>query len=456
MLTVHNPAAACTQWNFINSFREDLPDWTTLPGLFLDNGALAYGSGKTYHPKIPPYYDGNKSWSPAALPYFNPCWNTADDPKIPSEFQDGGLPCVPCAVDIEHYVFGKPISVATEMCETDAFEDTFTIERAVHFLQAAASSGKQWYLGVGLHKPHLPFQAAPEDWALHPLNSSTLPTHRVPPVGMPDVAFHFSESSVHSSPWQPLPDNDTLAARRGYAAAATGMDRKLGVLMSALDKLGLANSTAVVLHSDHGWQLGEHGEWRKMTNFELATRVPLIIRAPWVTGPGGGGARASGLVELVDIMPTIAELAGVPLPSGKTYDGTSLVPLLRNGSTTVKAAAFSQYPRHVTNPAEAWDNNGILRCPRSNFTHMGYSVRTRNWRYTEWVRWNGTSLTPLWDEVDGRELYDHRGEPLFPVDFNRYENVNVANATVNVGVVEALSKLLREGFPTVSSVDVSV
>ena len=83
-------------WNFINHFREDHPEWTSLPGVFRKAGALALGAGKTYHPKLPPAYDSDASWSPAALPYRNPCWNTADNTNI--SFQDGGLPCIPCAI----------------------------------------------------------------------------------------------------------------------------------------------------------------------------------------------------------------------------------------------------------------------------------------------------------------------------------------------------------------------
>jgi arylsulfatase A-like enzyme len=106
--------------------------------------------------------------------------------------------------------------------------------------------------------------------------------------------------------------------------------------------LGRADDTAIVLHGDHGWQLGEHGEWRKMTNFELATRVPLIIVVPWLTLPP---RRSSALVELVDIAPTLAGLAGVAMPTDETpFDGTSLLPILSDlGSrVTVKSAAFSQ------------------------------------------------------------------------------------------------------------------
>ena len=197
-------------------------------------------------------------------------------------------------------------------------------------------------------------------------------------------------------------------------------------------------------------------QWRKMTNFELSAQVPLIIRAPWLgdgANAGGArgarGARSSALVELVDMMPTIAELAGVPLPTGETpLDGVSLVPLLSGGGggTVVKDAAYSQYPRRGAHPAEAWHDNSIIHHARTSFTHMGYSVRTDAWRYTEWVAWNGTALRPMWGAVAGRELYDHRNETLFPIDFDARENENLAGDPARADVVASLSAMIRQAF----------
>lgn len=180
-------------------------------------------------------------------------------------------------------------------------------------------------------------------------------------------------------------------------------------------------------------------------SFELATRVPLFVRAPWLAP----GARSSKLVELVDIYPTIAELAGLPLPDNETLDGRSLVPLmLSTARSDWKVAAFSQYPRRVTNVSEPWHNNDIIHINRTEFTHMGYSIRTEDgWRYTEWVAWNGTSLAPIWSNVTARELYDHRNETVYPVDFDdASETKNVVADKANAAVVESLSQALRAQF----------
>ena len=201
-------------------------------------------------------------------------------------------------------------------------EDTLSVKKAIKLLRAAAKSGKQFYLGVGMHKPHMPWQFAPEDLDKHPLESVDAPTHRLPATNVPEIALTYTDShadgGAHTSPFAPISVSSTKLARRAYRAALTGMDRKLGRLYDEIENLGLASTTAVVVHSDHGWHLGEHGLWRKFTNFEAVARVPLIIKAPWIEG---APARSDALVELVDVMPTILELAGFELPEGETLDG---------------------------------------------------------------------------------------------------------------------------------------
>jgi iduronate 2-sulfatase len=215
-----------------------------------------------------------------------------------------------------------------------------------------------------------------------------------------------------------------------------------------------------------GWQLGEHGAWRKFTNFECATRVPLIISAPWIP-PAQRQHRTNALVELVDLAPTIAELAGIPLPAGETFDGTSMVPLLSvpssasspsgaaaaaAGAGWAKDAAFSQYPKKVRATGPEWTHNGIIHEQRESFTHMGVSIRVDDWRLTQWVLWNQSGLRPLWQLANGSsgvvatELYDHRETRDYPTDFNQDENVNVANLTEHAALIGSLSTRLRQQF----------
>jgi hypothetical protein len=187
--------------------------------------------------------------------------------------------------------------------------------------------------------------------------------------------------------------------------------------------------------------------------------------------------------QLVDLMPTIAALAGLALPAKEAVedplDGVSFVPMLTTDAATIstrgggeqgegtvhaaqkeawarqgKVAAFSQYPRRVSNPARAWSGNSIIHHERSTFTHMGYSIRTKEYRLTQWVQWNGTQLLPIWSNITASELYDHRNEsygsaaefPIFPTDFDARENANIAAQPEFAPTVAALSLQLRAQF----------
>ena len=468
-------------WNFINNFREDHPDdWTTLPGLFKKNGGLALGSGKIFHPKMPAAYDGEKSWSTFSnnLPFHNPCWNTADfkrskscEKESPASATcDGGLPCAFCPVDIEARLPFLDVStnIGNEFCEIDAFEDSLSVDHAIDLLREAKKDGRQFYLAVGMHKPHLPWQAAKEDWDHHPKNTIDVASNPLPPSNAPPIALTSSDGKLHPSPYVPVSNKSASSARRAYRAAVTGMDRKLGRLLKEVKDLGLEDNTAIVLMGDHGWHLGEHGLWHKMTNFEEATRVPLVVRAPWLH-TSSSPRRSSAIVELVDVLPTIADLAGLTLPESETFDGKSFAGILSGDVRESRTEALSCYPRRVKNVDEMWKSNGVIHTDRtwcwcssvvfenvlinyysllsSNtgtlFTHMGYTIRTHEYRYTEWSTWNSTALRANLDDVIARELYDHRKIQDYPIDFNTPENINVVDSPEYASVVTQLSKVLR-------------
>jgi len=442
-------------WNFINSFREDHPDdWTTLPGLFKKNGGLALGSGKIFHPKMPPAYDGEKSWSKFNnnLPFHNPCWNTADfkrskscEKESPASATcDGGLPCAFCPIDIEARLpfLHVNTNIGNEFCEIDAYEDSLSVDHAISLLREAKKDGRQFYLAVGMHKPHLPWQAAKEDWDHHPKDKIDVASNQVPPINVPPIALHSSDDALHASPYVPVSNESAKSARRAYRSAVTGMDRKLGRLMKELKYLGLENNTAIVLMGDHGWSLGEHGMWHKMTNFEETTRVPLVVSAPWLY-TSNSPRRSSAIVELVDVLPTIADLAGLTLPDSETFDGKSFVSVLSGETQKSRTEALSCYPRRVKNMSEMWKGNDVIHTDRTLFTHMGYTIRTHEFRYTEWSTWNSTSLRANLDDVIARELYDHRKIQDYPINFNTPENINVVDDVEYAPVVTELSATLR-------------
>jgi iduronate 2-sulfatase len=194
--------------------------------------------------------------------------------------------------------------------------------------------------------------------------------------------------------------------RHGYYACVSFVDAQIGRLLDALDRLGLRDNTIVVLWGDHGWHLGEHTLWGKQTNFEDATRAPLILSAPRTPA---AGRKTDALVEFVDIYPSLCELAALPRPAH--LEGTSFGPLLETPARAWKTAAFSQYPRP-----------GL----------MGYSMRTDRHRLTLWQALKDPT------EVKAVELYDHQADPG--------EDRNIASLPENAALVQQLTQQLRLGW----------
>merc|ERR1712224_1108493 len=192
-------------------------------------------------------------------------------------------------------------------------------------------------------------------------------------MGMPRIAWsnygelrNYQDQKGSGQPGSVLPKSDVLELRRAYYASVTQTDDMIGRVLKALDETGESNNTVISFWGDHGWQLGEHGEWCKHTNFEFATRAPMMVHVPGLTDQGIISDQYS---EHVDLFPTLTEAAmGVRLdncPSGDASfdvdlctEGSSLVPLMRDPSSPVKTASFSQYPRsyqkhHGESPAES-------------------------------------------------------------------------------------------------------
>jgi uncharacterized sulfatase len=197
-----------------------------------------------------------------------------------------------------------------------------------------------------------------------------------------------------------LDDRRCREAIRGYHAGTSFTDAQVGKLLEALDRLKLTERTVVVFWGDHGFHLGEHGQWKKTTLFEEAARVPLIVSAPGMKGAGKSSPRP---VELVDLYPTLAQLCGLPAPSH--LEGRSLQPLLDD-------------------PERSWEGGAYTQVQHGQGS--GRSVRTERWRYSEWN-----------DGEDGVELYDHDADP--------HEYHNLANDPRHAETIRALKALLGRG-----------
>lgn len=269
---------------------------------------------------------------------------------------------------------------------------------------------KPFFLAVGFYRPHTPYVSPKKYFEMYP--AEKVPLALVPPNhrdGVPAGAFGSAKKEQDT-----MSDEQRREARRAYHAATTFMDAQVGRLLDALDRLQLADNTIVVFLSDHGYHLGEHGLWQKMSLFEESARVPLIIYDSRAKGNGRNCVRT---VELVDLHATLADLCGLAAP--ENLDGLSLKPLLDEPATAWSKPAYTQVTRGtptVTGESTKKEQRVI----------MGRSVRTERWRYTEWD-----------DGAAGAQLYDHENDPA--------ELHNLASDEKYSEMAADMRRLLREG-----------
>ena len=287
--------------------------------------------------------------------------------------------------------------------EDDDMCDGVFARTAIDWLERRDAT-KPFLLAVGFHRPHAPLVAPAKYFDLYPFDSITLPN--APADDEADIPLPARNGAVPGYTVNANPEQ-RRASIRGYLAAVSYMDAQAGRVLDALKRMGLEESTIVVFTSDHGWHLGEHGLWHKRSLFEECARVPFSIYAP---GTKGLGQRCSGLVEMLDIFPTLCDLCG--LPSLPQLEGKSLRPLLDDPKASIHDYAFTQARRGAN--AEFW----------------GRSVRTPRWRYTEW------------DEgKNGVELYDHEADPQ--------EYTNLATHPEHAAVIKELHAVLAAKLPPI-------
>lgn len=396
-------------------FRRVGGNFTTIPEYFKMNGYEAVGMGKIFHPGyLASDNDDPISWT---MPYFH------GTPNFESKENSWK-------------------AISDDLLKNEPLIDKQIADHALSTLQklapAAKSGQKPFFVAVGFHKPHLPF-VFPESFMQHyPLSEIRLPNNEYAPVNMPKAAwfdytglrlFHdISSLNATGAINSTLPRDVVLDLRRAYYSALSWTDSLVGLVVNELSKLGLENDTIISFFGDHGWQLGEHSEWCKQTNFELATHAPMMVHIPGLTDKG---MVTEQLTEFVDLFPTLVEAAGLDLlplcPDDSTNiglcrEGMSLIPLIQNPNATWKNASFSQFPRNL---------NGT--------NIMGYTIRTDRYRYTEWVKFIGApTYKPEWNVSFGVELYDHQKDPD--------ENFNRAFDPSYVQTVKQLSYLLHAGW----------
>jgi iduronate 2-sulfatase len=339
-------------------FRKGLPDVVTLPQAFMRSGYYAARVGKIYHYGNPGEIgtsglDDAPSWKEVVNPAGTD--KTELEPQITNHTPQRGL--------------GSAMSYYSDSKGRDEdHTDGKVATEAIKLLEK--HQGEPFFLAVGFYRPHTPYVAPKKYFDLYPLEKIDVPT-------MPtDYAKTVPEPALFSTrPWPNfgVTHQQARETKRAYYASISFVDAQIGRVVDALDRLGLRDKTVIVFWSDHGYSLGTHGLWMKQSCFEDSARVPLIIAGPNIKA----GMPSPRLVELIDVYPTLADLAGVSAPS--KLPGASLRPLL-------------------TKPDAEWNRPAFTQVERGGFP--GRSVRTARWRYTEW------------DEgKQGRELYDHQNDP---------------------------------------------
>jgi iduronate 2-sulfatase len=359
------------------NFRRAAPDAVTLPQYFKQHGYRPQAMGKILHVGHGNHEDP-ASWSVPHWPV--PFIEYA----LPESHAKDGLTREE-ALFANKSATGLPRGAPFENADVpdETYGDGSLATEAIKRLSAAKESGEPFFIATGFIRPHLPFCAPKKYWDLYDRNAFKLPARTTPPDGAPAYAPQSSgELRQYSGVPEkgPIPDDLARTLIHGYHAAVSFTDAQIGRVLDALDESGLAKDTIIVLWGDHGWHLGDHGMWCKHTNYEEATHIPLLVVAPGLTAPS---SRSMAMVETVDLYPTLAELAGLPPPSG--LEGRSFTSALRDPALGHRNYVFHVYPRGE---------------------RIGRAVRTNQYRLVEWKVPGADPSTA------GIELYDYIADPL--------------------------------------------
>jgi uncharacterized sulfatase len=364
------------------NFREKIPETVTLPQLFKSSGWFAARVGKLYHYGVPMHIgtsslDDYLSWDLTV----NPRGCDRDD-------LDQVFSLIPGQ-------FGRTLSWLAHPKDDPYHTDGIGADEAIRLLERFERERRPFFLGVGFYRPHTPYVAPKKYFARYPTSAIELPS-------LSEADRARQPAGAYKSAWpeqDAMPDAQRREAIQAYWSSISLVDTQVGRVLATLDRLGLADRTVIVFTSDHGYHLADHGLWQKRSLFERSARVPLIIAAP---GARGRGRAAPGVVELVDLYPTIADLCGLAAPS--YLEGTSLRPVLEDPDRRVKEAALTQI---------AWPDM------------EGRSARTERFRYTEWN-----------EGRKGAQLYDYQADPR--------ETRNLVDDSAHAAEVARLKKFLRK------------
>lgn len=422
--------------------------WVSLPQHFTQAGYLTLSSGKIFHTEQggngPAPWDGPATGMP---PFQDPpSWSPGNHSMSNVNSIGTSRPCAENACSINATLDGDVPSGTFPFCDRIIRDDA--IGKLSYAIDNYKSTSQPFFMAAGFRKPHLPCRhPAPFDQFYPNVSETRLAKHQTMDQSVPPIAHH--NGAIVCNPYQPLPEPRAKQLRRDYYAAISWMDYNVGKVLDTLNGHPMvANDTVVLFHADHGFSLGEHGQWEKWTNWEHGTRVPLIVKVPWLEK--SQNKQTSAIVELVDIFPSLAELTNNPVPLSYGLDGASFAQLLHNPDTSLpKNTSLSVFPRCPANrndPTQYWQGNDCNLIERTNFFSLGVTLREDEWRYTEWLHWDEKNLQPLFNEQPiGIELYTHTNDTEATFD-GLWEQVNQAGESQYAPVQARLAALLRSRY----------
>lgn len=369
-----------------SQLRDALPNAVTMPQYFARHGYHTESLGKIFHIGHGNYGDP-KSFS---VPHFA---EKVIEYVDPASTEGGKLTREEAFFTNQKLgqIKSLPRGAAFESpnVDDDAYADGRVADEAIVRLGKAKerfeTRGQPFFIAAGFSRPHLPFSAPQSYWDLYESAAIPMPEFENAPIDAPAYAIKRGGEITNYFPVPEQGDmNDALKREliHGYYASVSYVDAQIGKVVDELHRLQLGDDTIVVLWGDHGFHLGDMGGWTKHTNYEQANRIPIVFVAPGVTERGTATRQ---LAESVDIFPTVAELAGLPIPTGpQPIDGVSLVPVLRDTDARVRGHAYHAYPRK----------------------RLGRAIRTERYRMVQW-RNRGEST-----ESSDYELYDYQHDQV--------------------------------------------
>lgn len=380
-----------------NTFAEkETPDAISLPQLFKKNGYTTISNGKIYHHLDDRETDWDEVWRPYAFDdndsglaptdYWQSLWKDYHNPENIAIYKNTDR---------------GPAYESADVVDSTYIDGLMT-EKIIRDIKKLKKNGSPFFLTAGFISPHLPFNAPIKYWELYDRNEIKQPeNHNYVPINAPKMSIsNWPEMRSYTNIPKRGQVSDSLAIDliHGYYATVSYSDALIGKILDALKGQGLDQSTIVVFLSDHGYNLQEHTQWAKFTNYNTSTQVPLIIYNPLAKTKGSTDA----LTELVDVYPTLAEICGLKPPVDQ-LDGMSLVEIMSNPKLEGKKHIFIKRGK-------------------------GFTLKTNDFSYTEFIR-------PADNKTVASMLYDHR--------LNKDENINVVNQKEFSEVVSELKTTLH-------------